>query len=133
MKSYVFDSYAMIAFFEAEAGADRVAEILNDIAAKKARGFMSVINWGEILYNTMREAGAAEAEKVMHQFESYAIQLVDANKELTYAAAKLKADYRIAYADCFAGALSAEIDAPLVTGDPDFKKLANEIAVEWIT
>ena len=48
-------------------------------------------------------------------------------------AANLKASYRIAYADCFAVALSEKLDAPLVTGDPDFKQLAHEIMVEWIT
>jgi ribonuclease VapC len=132
VKTYVFDSYAMIAFFEAEAGADRVADILHELASKRAKGFISVINWGEIFYNTMREAGEAEAEKVMRQFESYTIQLVDADKELTYMAAKMKAAYRMAYADCFAAALSAKLGASLVTGDPDFKKLARQIAVEWI-
>ena len=132
MKTYAFDSYAMIAFFEAESGAERVAEILHEIASRKAKGFMSVVNWGEVFYNTRREAGARKAEEVMRKFESYAIQLVDADKELTYMAAKLKAAYRIAYADCFAAALSAKLGAPLVTGDPDFKRLAHEIAVEWI-
>ena len=132
MKSFVFDSYAMIAFFEAESGADRVAEILQELASKKAKGFMSVINWGEVFYNTIREAGEAEAENVMRQFVSYAIQLVDADRELTSTAAKLKAAYRIAYADYFAAALSAELGAPLITGDPNLKRVAHEIAVEWI-
>lgn len=57
MKKYVMDSYAMIAFFEDESGADRVSKILNEIVERKAKGFMSVMNWGEIFYNTMREQG----------------------------------------------------------------------------
>ncbi len=48
------DSYAMIAFFEDESGAGEVAEILNALINQKARGFMSVINWGEIFYCTLR-------------------------------------------------------------------------------
>ena len=57
MKRYVLDSFALIAFFENEPAADKVAGILRNINGNKARGFMSVINWGEIYYNTMREAG----------------------------------------------------------------------------
>ncbi|MCX5895620.1 MAG: hypothetical protein NTZ51_07310 [Proteobacteria bacterium] len=48
MKRYVLDSFAMIAFFEDEPGADIVAKILRDIASKRAEGLMSIINWGEI-------------------------------------------------------------------------------------
>lgn len=45
MKNYVLDSFAMIAFFEDEEGADRVEAILKQLLRKKARGFMSVVNW----------------------------------------------------------------------------------------
>ena len=54
MRSYVLDSFAMIAYFEDEPGADKVAQILTKIQEGGARGYMSVINWGEIYYNTMR-------------------------------------------------------------------------------
>ena len=133
MKRYVLDSFALIAFFEYEPGADKVAGILNDINGKKARGFMSVINWGEIYYNTMREAGIEEAEKVMEQFSKHSIQLIDADRDLTYRAAKLKAIYHIAYADCFAAALSSKLKATVVTGDPEFEKLSHEVTIYWIT
>jgi ribonuclease VapC len=132
VKRYVLDSFALIAFFENEPGADKVAEILRDINGNKVRGFMSVINWGEIYYNTMREAGVEEAEKVMEQFSKHSIQLIDADKDLTYRAAKLKAIYHIAYADCFAAALSSKLKATVVTGDPEFKKLSHEVTVCWI-
>ncbi|MBC8394881.1 MAG: type II toxin-antitoxin system VapC family toxin [Deltaproteobacteria bacterium] len=132
MKSYVLDSFAMIAFFENERGADKVAEILRQITTKKAKGFMSVINWGEMYYSTVRENGIDEAEKVLKQFNMYSIQLVNADKDLTYSAAKFKARYRIAYADCFAVALSQKLKAPIVTGDSEFEKLSNEAEIIWL-
>ena len=132
MKKYVLDSFAMIAFFENEPGADQVAEILRNINAKKVKGFMSVVNWGEIYYNIMRENGIDEAEKVLNQFNKYSIQLVDADEELTYRAAKLKATYRVAYADCFAAALSSQLKAVIVTGDPEFEKLSHEVSIQWV-
>jgi ribonuclease VapC len=132
MKRYVLDSYAVIAYFEDEPGADRVAKVLRQLIQGKAKGFMSVVNWGEVYYNTMREQGVAEAEKVILQLDKFPIQMVEVNKDLTYEAAKLKGKYRIAYADCFAVALSVKLNASLVTGDPEFKKLRERISIQWI-
>jgi ribonuclease VapC len=132
MKRYVLDSYAMIAYFEDEPGADRVAQILRQLIQGKAKGYMSVVNWGEVYYNTMREEGVAEAEKVILQLDKFPIQVVEVNRDFAYEAAKLKGKYRIAYADCFAAALSLKLNASLVTGDSEFKKLKERISIQWI-
>ena len=132
MKTYVMDSFAMIAFFEDEPGAGQVAAILEELMKRKAKAFMSVVNWGEIYYNTMRVQGIREAEDVIKQFNKYPIQLVEADQALTYDAAKLKGKHKIAYADCFAAALSLRLKAPVVTGDPEFKKLGRKISVQWM-
>jgi len=132
VKRYVLDSYAMIAYFEDEPGADRVAFVLKQLIKGKAKGFMSVVNWGEVYYNSMREQGISEAEKVILQLDKFPIQIVDVNKELAYEAAKLKGEFRIAYADCFAVALSVKLGGTIVTGDPDFKKLRERISIQWI-
>ena len=132
MKKYIMDSFAMIAFFEDEPGAERVAQILKSIMNRKVKGYMSVINWGEIYYNTMREQGAETAEDVIRQLKKYSIELIDADQQVTYDAAKLKGNYKIAYADCFAAALAIRLDAFVVTGDLEFKKLKNEVKIQWI-
>jgi len=132
MRRYVLDSYAMIAYFEDEPGADRVSQVLRQLVQGKARGFMSVVNWGEVYYNTMREQGLAEAEKVILQLDKFPIQLVEADKDLAYEAARLKGKYRIAYVDCFAIALCAKLNASLVTGDREFKKLKERVSIHWI-
>jgi ribonuclease VapC len=121
-----------MAFFENEPGAYQVAGILRELMKQKARGYMSVINWGEVYYNTMRIQGAEEAEKVRRQFQKYPIFLIDADQEQTYKAAKLKGRYRIAYADCFAAALASSLKAPVVTGDTEFKKISDEVSILWI-
>lgn len=132
MKRYVLDSYAMIAYFEDEAGADQVERILRQFIEGKAKGYMSVVNWDEVYYNTMRRGGIAEAEKVILQMDKYPVEIVEANRDLSYEAAKLKGKYRIAYADCFAIALSVKMNATLVTGDFEFKKLKEKISIKWI-
>jgi PIN domain nuclease of toxin-antitoxin system len=102
MKRYVLDSYAMIAYFEDELGADRVAQVLRQLIQGKVKGFMSVVNWEEVYYNTMREQGIDGAERVILQLDKFPIRNVEENKDLAYEVAKLKGEFRIAYADCFA-------------------------------
>ena len=51
---------------------------------------------------------------------------------MTYEAAKLKGRYKIAYADCFAAALSHRLNAVIVTGDLEFKKLGDEYSIQWL-
>jgi hypothetical protein len=68
--------------FRDEPGADRVALILKSLIDRKA--YMSVINWAEIYYNTMREQGVETAEKVIGQLKQNPIELVDADQNLTY-------------------------------------------------
>jgi len=132
VKRYILDSYAMIAYFEDEPGADRVALVLKQLIKGKAKGFMSVVNWGEVYYNATREQGISEAEKVILQIDKFPIQVVDVYKQLAYEAAKLKGEFRIAYADCFAVALSLKLDAAIVTGHPDFKKLLRRVSIQWV-
>jgi len=132
VKRYVLDSYAMITFFEDEPGAQAVASLLRELLANRAKGYMSVVNWGEMYYSVMREQGLVEAETILTQFEKYPIELVDADQALTREAAKLKVSYRIAYADCFAAALSIKLKAILVTGDPEFRQLEEKISIQWI-
>ncbi|MDP2952456.1 MAG: hypothetical protein Q8O76_03970 [Chloroflexota bacterium] len=50
------------------------------------------------------------------------------------AAAHIKAQWSIAYADCFTVALAKLEDATIVTGDPEFRPLeaASVIPVVWL-
>ena len=50
------------------------------------------------------------------------------------AAAHLKTDCPIAYADCFAAALSQIKKATLVTGDPEFRKVKPDLnlQIHWL-
>ena len=133
MKRYVLDSFAIIAFFEDEPGADLVEQVLRELLSGEARAWMSVINWGEVYYSTVREQGTDAAEKVLLQLDSYPIEIVGADNELTKEAAVLKGTHRIAYADCFAAALARKKKAMLLTGDPEFEMLEKEAKILWLT
>lgn len=93
---------------------------------------LGVVNWGEVYYITLREAGPERAEEVATSIASLPIDLIPADLELTKEAAHLKARGKIAYADCFAAALAKSRNAQLVTGDPEFKQVADVVKILWI-
>jgi predicted nucleic acid-binding protein len=129
---YVFDSYALIAHFEDEAGGEAVRNILRAASAGKTDLYLSVINLGELYYNTLRERKREKAEEVLFLLEQLPISVVNADLEATLEAARLKGMYPVAYADCFAAALGIRKKAKVVTGDPEFKKFGNIVSIEWI-
>jgi len=128
----VLDSYSLIAYFEGETGADDMVEIFK-LARDSGRGlYLSVVNWGEVYYITLREVGRQQADEVAHVISTLPIQVVPADLELTKRAAEFKASKKMSYADCFAAALAISRRAELVTGDRDFKQVEGEIKVMWI-
>lgn len=131
-RAYVFDSYALIAHFEDEAGGEAVRALLRAASAGKTDIFFSVINLGELYYNTLREREREKADEILFLLEQLPIKVVNADLEATLEAARLKGVYPVAYADCFAAALGIRKKAKVVTGDPEFKKFGNILSVEWI-
>ena len=131
-KAYVLDSYALFAHFEDEPGAERVRSLLRSARAGKTELLLSVINFGELYYTALRERGTKEAEEIRFIMEQLPIEILDADMELTLAAARLKGRHSVAYADCFAAALAIRKQAKVITGDPEFKKFGAAVAVEWL-
>ena len=131
-KGYVLDSYALMAHFEQEPGAERVEELLKAARAGKTTLSLCAVNLGEIYYNILRERGTGKADETLAIIEQLPVAIVDADKSLAVLAGRLKAVYPIAYADCFAAALANQLNTKVVTGDPEFKKLENGVGVEWL-
>lgn len=128
----VLDSYSLIAYIEGEDAADKMIEIFR-VARDSGRALLlSVINWGEVYYITLREAGRERAEEVVHLISTLPIQVIPADVELTKQAAEFKSSKKISYADCFAAALAKLRKAELVTGDKDFRQVAGDVKILWL-
>ena len=132
MASKVLDSYALMAFFEGEPGADLVRELILKAEEKKINLLMSVVNLGEVWYSIARTNSAEVADQYIGEIKGMAIDVVDADWQLIRQAAAFKADGNISYADCFAAALAKMKKAELVTGDKEFKPLEGEIKISWV-
>ncbi len=130
--AYVLDSYAMIAHFEDEAGGEQVRKVLKVAHSGKTKLYISVINLGEIYYNTYRERGREKADEAVFMMEQLPVTIVNADMQITIEATGLKSIHPVAYADCFAAALGIRKKATVITGDPEFKRFGEAVKVEWI-
>lgn len=128
----VLDSYSLIAYIEGEAGKDTMIEVFRSARDSGRACLLSVVNWGEVYYITLREAGQQRADEVAHLISTLPIHLVPADFELAKQAAIFKSSKKISYADCFAAALSKLRKAELVTGDKEFKQVEGELKIQWL-
>jgi uncharacterized protein len=132
MATKVLDLYALMTFFEDEPGADIVRSLIFKAEEGSVDLLMSVVNLGEVWYSIARSNSPEVADQYVHEINSMAIEIVDADWTLTHLAAAFKVNGNIAYADCFAAALAKSRKAELVTGDKEFKALDSEIKISWI-
>jgi ribonuclease VapC len=132
MSPYVFDSHALLAFFQREPGSDAVERILRQSQEHPCDLFICMINLGEIVYLTKRWFGDEKKIEVLSRIYQLGFKVLSIPDDLVFQAAELKAQYALSYADCFALACSINNAAILVTGDPEFKTVSHLTAVEWI-
>ncbi len=128
----VLDSWALMAFFEDEPGAEKVEELLLKAEESGKPLLMCVVNWGEVWYSIARREGEEVADRFIDDIGKMAIEIVNADRELTRLAAKFKSKRAMAYADCYAAALAKLGRADLVTGDREFESLAGEVKILWV-
>jgi predicted nucleic acid-binding protein len=130
--AHVFDSWALMAFFENEPSADCVEQLIVNAQEGNSRLLITTVNLGEIWYSTARAKSESIADEIITDIRNLGFETVDADWELTRCAAAFKTNYKLAYADCFAAALAKLRKLPLVTGDPEFRQLKREMEILWM-
>ena len=133
MSDCVLDSYALLAYFNSEAGGDEVKQLLDTALDGTFTLYLSLINLGEIYYLIRRRRGKEKALETLETLRSLPVTLCDTSEARILAAADFKAEYPISYADAFAAALAQEMGAILVTGDPEFQRLEPVLTISWLS
>jgi predicted nucleic acid-binding protein len=130
--SFVLDSFALLAYLQDEPLASRIEKLLENSEKEKCRLFLSMINLGELLYITERRAGVVKAQDALALIRQLPIEIVPADEQTVFAAAHLKANYPISYADSFVVATAIQENAIIITGDPEFQSVETLVKVEWL-
>jgi len=131
--SKVVDAWALLAWLRDEQpAAESVRRALQEAEDGDVHLSMSWINAGEVYYMLVRKHDAKAAEEFLARLPSLPIRLILPEEEDIMAAAKLKANHRISYADAFAAALAVKQNVLIITGDPEIRALGALLTVQWI-
>ncbi len=129
-KKRVLDAYAIIAYLKEEPGHSIVKDLL---ASEGIDLFVNSVNLGEVFYIFARSHGLRAADYFLSVIlPSLPITVLDNSLEDVIEAARLKAVHALSFADCFAAATAIREQAPLVTGDPEFKILGKQLRIDWV-
>jgi ribonuclease VapC len=129
---FVLDSFALLAYFHDERGAEEVQRHLGMASVSQEILLMSFVNLAEVLYLSSRRRGPATAARIHGSIELLPITMVTAALPETSEAARLKARYPISLAAAYCAALARIHDYPVLTGDSEFEALEGEIRVHWL-
>lgn len=130
MKSVVFDTSAIFVYLQNEAGHERIRNLLEKVKTKRLIAYISEISWMEIKYKLIQRGGGETADSVISNLEKTGIQFVPIDRTILYTAAAFKARGKISVADAIIAATAVEKNCPLLTKDPEFLLLKNEVKVE---
>lgn len=132
-KARLLDSFALLAYLKKEKGYQKVRDILASHQRDESTLLLNEINVGEVYYILARERSLDAAEYFLYDIlPSLGIRVEGNTFPDVIDAAKIKAEFPIAYADAFAVTTAVKYDAAVVTGDPDFKQVEHLVKVEWL-
>ena len=132
MPGKVLDSFALIAYFRDEPGAEVVESLLVNAAKKDNPLHMTDVNYAEVRYSIAKKDGIEAWEQAVKILEGLPIEFHPTNRAMADTAADFKSRFKMSLADAFAAALAKDKKAELVTGDPEFRALEKEIKVLWL-
>jgi len=122
---FVLDTSALLAFMTGEKGADTVEKILSGSNNRL------LIPWAvlfEIYYVTRRTRGDKEADRrFVLVKELPALILWNMEEPDVLAAARIKAQFPISFADSIIAAAAFRLDATLIHKDPEYEHLSGMI------
>jgi ribonuclease VapC len=128
----LLDSFALLAFLNRENGHEKVRSLLRDSQRSQEPLLMNEINIGEVYYITAKGRSIEHAEEFLHRLELLPITPIPNSFADVVAAARIKARFRISYADAFAVATAIRMNAVIVTGDSEFRQAEHLVTVDWL-
>lgn len=132
MSSLLFDSFALLRFFQKEPGGDKVRDLLRRAIDVTTPRLLNAMNLGELIYITQRRFGDQKKLEMLAHIHRMEFTILPCPNDLIFHAAELKARYPISYTDAFALASAMEHGATLVTGDPEFRKMEHLVGIVWV-
>jgi predicted nucleic acid-binding protein len=113
-----------------EPAASRVKDVLQEAEDRQVTLFISLMNVGEVYYTIGKRHGEDAAEETLAELRQLSLTIIAPDANTVLQAARLKMHYTLSYADAFAAVTAQELQATLMTGDPELLALTDRIALE---
>lgn len=123
---YLFDTSALISFFDGEDGAEVIKKLFEDVESGLSEGFVSVVSLTELFYIYNDKKESVRAKDVIETIIKSGLKPVPINISTSLLAGKYKSN-AIPLADALIAANAVEIGAKLVTNDPHFSKTEADV------
>ncbi len=131
-RSLVLDSHAMLVYLEGEQGADFVANALGMAETGTLQCYLTIVNWGEVYYSLLRAKGEHRAREASNVLDQLPVEVVNMDMNLVQRASRYREQFRTPNGLCFAASLAETRGCPVLTGDPLFRKLSEEVQILWL-
>jgi predicted nucleic acid-binding protein len=131
---FVLDACALLALLRNEPGADKVAAVINAANNGEAETLMHKANLLEVYYDLYRSLGREKADLIISEIKKRPIRInTEITDEIFSEAGRLKASYRISFADSFALAQALVTGGGLMTSDHhEFDSIAGKENIKFI-
>lgn len=127
MACYVFDTSAIIALIDDEAGADTVWELLQLALKGEISVFVSILTVVELHYRLLRQKGEIFANQRLDELYQMPITVVDFTKIFAKQSAIYKSSGKLSFADACIASTAKQLNAILVHKDPEYGSLMDDV------
>ncbi|MEB3263300.1 MAG: PIN domain-containing protein [Synechococcus sp.] len=127
MPRLCLDTSALLTLRDNEAGADRVAHVLD----QPVRCLACFISRMEVLYRVWKDEGERAGRLAYEQVRALPIDWLECSEPLLVKAAQIKASHRLSLADAWIAATALECGATLLHKDPEFRSI-EALDQEWL-
>lgn len=128
--SLLFDTEALLAFFNDEEGAEEVEKLLSEVDSGQLDGYISAITLTEVFYLYSREKGRKVAEERVEQIRLSNLKIIPINEDVAVKAGEYKT-IGIPIADALIGASAWFVNAKVVTSDEHFEEMSGIEVVKF--
>ena len=129
----LLDSHALLAYLNKEKNFQKVREALYEAQISGRPLLMNEINVGETYYILYRKRDREKADFFLDTvLVGLPIRVLPNSFEDVVSSARLKAQYPLSFADCFAASTARRENAIIMTGDPEFENLEHMVEIEWL-
>jgi predicted nucleic acid-binding protein len=126
---FLFDTSAILALTDLEDGAGIVEALLDQAGAGECEVEICAVSLMELYYVTLREKDEERAAEIIGLVKSWPVTWVYPNEKALLLAGRIKASYKLSFADALIAAVARLHGATLVHKDPELDGLSAELAL----